>query len=187
MRARSRVAVPALIIIAACDGASRDGAAPAPAEAAVPGPAQSIDSTGFDTALVSIRATTQGVAIHDGASVEDDRRLALSFRGDSTPAVVVSYVTGPVVQCGSGEPVSVAGTAVLHIRMSPADAHEFDGERAIVTVEDRDRTLGGPLMSQLTMTCDFEAQVEWVVGLSRRVPFRASTAPTGEVVIELLP
>ena len=107
--------------------------------------------------------------------------------GDSTPALEVWYAPAPVVQCGSGEPVPVAGAAVVHIRMSPVDAHEFDGEQAIVTVPDRHRILDGPLLTQMTMTCDFEAQVEWVVGVSRRVPFKVEVSSTGEAVIEFRP
>lgn len=179
------VLLPAMLLGAACGRPARE--APVAADTATPVAPVAIDTAGFDTARVAVPATTQGVAVHDAATVEDGRRLVLGFRGDSTPALDVAYVTEPVVQCGSGEPVAVAGAAVLHIRMSPTDAHEFDGERAIVTVQDRHRVLDGPLLMQLTMTCDFEAQVEWVVGLSRRVPFRVSTSSAGDAVIDFQP
>lgn len=183
----SRFVLPAVLLVAACGGSSREEPAPAAASTAMPAPPAAVDSAGFDTSRVSIPGTTRGVVVHDGASVEDDRRLVLSFRGDSTPALDVSYAAGQVVQCGSGEAVPVVGAAVLHIRMSPVDAHEFDGERAVVTVQERQRRLDGPLLTQLTMTCDFEAQVEWVVGLSRRAPFRVGTSAAGDVAIEFLP
>jgi hypothetical protein len=184
-RLAAHVLLPGLLFGVGCGGPSREVPAPAATESVMPARPAALDTAGFDTSRVSVAAVTHGVAVHDGATLEGDHRLVLSFRGDSIPALDVAYATGPVVQCGSGEPVAVVGDAVLRIRMSPVDAHEFDGEQAIVTVPDRHRMLDGPLVRQMTMTCDFEAQVEWAIGVARRVPFRVVTSATGEAVIEL--
>ena len=64
------------------------------------------------------------------------------------------------------------GGAYLVVRLHGTDAHVFDGERAVVTVQERDRQVGFPLLKQLTLTCDFEAEVEWVLGVSSPNKYR---------------
>lgn len=130
---------------------------------------------------------TSGVAVltdvrtarHDGYE-----RVVFELRGDEMPGYDVLYETGATQQCGSGAPVRVAGAARLLVRLRGTDAHEFEGERVIVTVPERDRTIDYPLLRQLTLICDFEAQVEWVLGLAEQRPYRVLElrAPTRLVV-----
>ncbi|MEO5825770.1 MAG: hypothetical protein ABIR59_07775 [Gemmatimonadales bacterium] len=124
------------------------------------------------------------VSILDAAEATDSS-VTFTVRGGVTPSISVSYTTEPVIQCGSGEPVTVSGAVVLLVRFFPTDAHEFSGEQAIATIADRNRILGGPLLRQMTLVCDFEAQVEWAIGLSRRAGFRlVDSAGPGLFVIE---
>jgi len=139
----------------------------------------------YDTAAVARTGdAAPPVSILDAAETTDSS-IVFTLRGDVTPTINVSYATGPVIQCGSGEPVAVSGDAVLLVRLFPTDAHEFDGEQARATITDRNRVLDGPLLRQMTLICDFEAQVEWAIGLSRRAGFRlADSVGPGRFVIE---
>lgn len=108
-------------------------------------------------------------------------RVVLEFDGATLPGYTVEYADGPVHQCGSGRPVSVEGDAVLRVRLEPARAHDEAGE---ATVADRTRAPGLPVLREATLICDFEAHVEWVLGLAGRRPYRVLelSGPTRLVV-----
>lgn len=97
------------------------------------------------------------------ASHERFDRVVFEFAGARPPGYRVEYVDRPVRQCGSGEAVPVAGDAWLRVRLTPANAHTEAGE---ATVTDRDRRLGYTNLKELKILCDFEAEVEWVLGLA---------------------
>jgi hypothetical protein len=88
-------------------------------------------------------------------------RVVFEFAGDNVPGYHVEYVTAPVRRCGSGDPVSIAG-AQLVVRFEPARAHDEHGNPAPV---ERDRALGLPAVKEMKLVCDFEGQVEWVLGV----------------------
>ena len=95
-------------------------------------------------------------------------RLVLQFDGDQLPGYHVEYVDKPVIKCGSGNPTEVAGQGWLQVRMQPAQAHEG----AQVTVAERERKLGLPLVQELELTCDFEGEVTWVLGVKSPNKYR---------------
>lgn len=95
-------------------------------------------------------------------------RVAFEFQGNDVPGYRVEYVDR-AIQCGSGEPVEVAGEALLEVRMTPARAHTEAGEP---TVRERERRLDLPVLKEIESTCDFEADVTWVLGLGSRKSFR---------------
>ncbi len=99
-------------------------------------------------------------------------RVTFEFDGLNVPGYHIEYIDRPVRECGSGHTVPVAGDGWLRVRLDPARAHEFIGERAETTVENRDRSYDYPVLRQLTLICDFEAQVEWVLGVSSPNSFR---------------
>ena len=88
-------------------------------------------------------------------------RLVLQFDGDQLPGYHIEYVDKPVIKCGSGDPTEVAGQGWLQVRVQPAQAHE--GTQ--VTVAERERKPGLPVVQELEMTCDFEGEVTWVLGV----------------------
>jgi hypothetical protein len=96
-------------------------------------------------------------------------RLVLDFGGGPMPGWHVEYVDGPVARCGSGQVVRVAGNAKLLVRLRTAQAHDDAGAP---TVRQRDLPLTLPVMKQMVMTCDFEGDVEIVLGLDSRQPYR---------------
>jgi hypothetical protein len=103
------------------------------------------------------------------ASQEGFDRVVFELEGTAFPGYRVEYIDPPAVQCGSGEPVEVAGAALLQVRLSPAQAHNDAGEP---TVQERERRLNLPVLQELESTCDFEADVTWVLGLAARNRFR---------------
>jgi hypothetical protein len=110
-------------------------------------------------------------------------RLVLDFGTGPAPGWHVEYVDGPVAQCGSGQVVRVAGDAKLLVRLRTAQAHDDAGAP---TVRQRDLSLTLPVMKQLVMTCDFEGDVEIVLGLDSRQPYRVMELQTpNRLVIDL--
>lgn len=99
------------------------------------------------------------IARHD-----DFERLVLELAaGDTVPGYHVEYVDRPVRQCGSGNPVELAGDAWLSVRLEPARAHTEEGQS---TIGERRLRPAQPVVLEAVLTCDFEAQVEWVLGVS---------------------
>src|SRR3989441_6626707 len=98
-------------------------------------------------------------------------RVVFEFTGDSVPGYRVEYTMKPVQRCGSGDPVAVAGTGRLVVRFEPAQAH--DEHRDLAPAE-RHRAPGLPAVRELTLICDFEGQVAWVLGLAAPSEYRVS-------------
>ena len=91
------------------------------------------------------------------------------FAGGRVPGYRILYVDRPVRQCGSGHPVQLAGQGWLEVRLTPAQAHDDQGKP---TVRDRERTPKLPLVRQLKLTCDFEGDVTWTLGVARPNRYR---------------
>jgi hypothetical protein len=119
---------------------------------------------------------TSGTVVRDGAgkpvaTLRDVRvaehqgfdRVVFEFEEETIPGYHVEYVDKPVRACGSGEPVALAGDAWLEIRIQPARAHDDEGRP---TIAERDRMPGLRIVRQLRATCDFEADVTWVLGVA---------------------
>jgi hypothetical protein len=153
---------PAALPIDTLPAAARP-AAPAPTDttpspaAPPPGPVEERERPGI--APVVLRDVRS--AAHQGFD-----RVVFEFDGATPPGYRIEPAARPVRECGSGEAVQVAGDQVLRVRFEPARAHEFVGETARATVTNRSRTLDHPVLRQLTLICDFEAQVEWALGLA---------------------
>lgn len=96
-------------------------------------------------------------------------RIVFEFPGSALPGYHVEYVDRPVRQCGSGEVVQVAGDGRLQIRMEPAQAHDDQGRP---TITQRALSPGLPAIREARLTCDFEGQVTWVLGVSSPNPYR---------------
>lgn len=105
------------------------------------------------------------------ASHSNFDRVVFEFDGTRVPGYHIEYIDSPVRQCGSGNPVDVAGDGWLEVRLEPARAHEGETE-VRVTVENRNRRPNLTNLQQLVLTCDFEAQVAWVLGLASPDPYR---------------
>jgi hypothetical protein len=98
-------------------------------------------------------------------------RVVFQMDGDTLPGYRITYEER-VVACGSGRRVSLSGKAALVVRLDPAQAHDDAGH---ATVEDRRQKPDFALLKEMALTCDYEGQVQWALGLDRRVPFRVLT------------
>ena len=164
----------------ACSGPARqEVGSDATVPANVPPSSTEADTAGFTGTMdpvergsdASVVTTLAAVRTAPGAG-RDFERVVFELDGASLPPYVVRYDTEPPTQCGSGQPVHVAGDATLTIQLHRTRAHaERDGAMT-PTITDRDRRLEQPVMRQLTLVCDFEGEVTWVLGLAGRRPFR---------------
>lgn len=98
-------------------------------------------------------------------------RVVWEFAGDSLPGYHAEYVSRPVRQCGSGRPVEIAGDAWLEVRFAPAQAHTEQGEPTL-SAGDRARMMGLPVLQELRLTCDFEGNVTWMLGVAAPSRYR---------------
>ena len=98
-------------------------------------------------------------------------RVVLEFAGGEIPGYEVEYVDRPVRACGSGDVVDVAGEGWLRVRLRPAQAHDDAGQ---ATVAQRERALNMAVIRELEFTCDFEGEVEIVLGVASPNEFRVS-------------
>lgn len=90
-------------------------------------------------------------------------RLVFEFAGIGLPAWRVEYVDRPVRDCGTGDPVIVAGDAWLQVQFTGAQAHT---EAGVATSGPRRRTIDQAVLRELVRLCDFEGEVTWVAGLA---------------------
>jgi hypothetical protein len=107
-------------------------------------------------------------------------RVVFEFEG-ALPGYHVEYIDRPVRRCASGQVTQIEGDAWLEVRFERAQAHDEDGRASIVAREQRP---GLPIVRELELTCDFEAVVSAVVGVSRPNRYRLMTlsAPSRLVV-----
>lgn len=107
----------------------------------------------FVATLVAVRAARQ-------AGFD---RVVFEFTGASVPGFHVEYVDRPVRACGSGEVVPLAGDGWLAVRLVPARAHDEEGRP---TAGPRALAPRLPIVIEIARTCDFEAVVEYVLGVA---------------------
>lgn len=120
--------------------------------------------------LVAVRTAT-----HDGFD-----RTVFEFDGQ-LPGYHIEYIDRPVRKCGSGKVAPLAGDGWLEVRIYPANAHTEEGQP---TVAERERMPNLPVLSELELTCDFEAVVTWVFGVEspNRFQVRELSSPPRLVV-----
>ena len=182
---RSLVAV-LTVVLAAC----RPGEPRAPREGASTVVQQDTAFAGTLAPVQRVRSFPPGVArpvlrdvetMAGASSGAGYDRVVFEFAGDSVPGYDVEYTTAPVRRCGSGSPVALAGAGRLVVRFEPARAHDEQGNPSPA---ERERATGLPTLKDMKLVCDFEGQVEWVLGVAAAAPYRVSetTGPARLVV-----
>ncbi len=90
-------------------------------------------------------------------------RVVFEFEGNAIPGYHIEYVDKPVRDCGQGAVVPISGDGFLLIRLQPANAHT---EAGVATVQNRQQNPNLPILKELKLICDFEADVQWILGVS---------------------
>lgn len=115
-------------------------------------------------------------------------RVVFEFEGPTVPPARVEYVNRPIRQDGSGNEVTVAGAAVLTVRMFPASGVDLTGAtlRQVYTGRDRIDPADTQVVEELVRTGDFEAVLTWAVGVKRQAPFLVTTlAGPSRLVVDI--
>jgi hypothetical protein len=127
-------------------------------------------AAGSETALLE----RIGLGRHEGYD-----RVVFQFKNE-LPAYRVGYVQPPLKEDGSGNPVSVAGNAVVGVRMEPASGFDLNTGEGVLVYKGPKRiegsSAGTSVVQELVRTGDFEAVLNWAIGLSDQVDFRVTTA-----------
>ncbi|HEX9487536.1 MAG TPA: hypothetical protein VF976_10745 [Gemmatimonadales bacterium] len=165
----------AMLAGAACPGGqsrqSPNGAPGAPAASARPDPAFAGTTARLHRVPPGSGAPAAMLRSVTAATARGYDRVVFEFASDSAPGYHVEYASGPVRRCGSGDVVSVAGTHRLVVRFEPARAHDDQGNPI---PQQREVALELPAVKEMKLVCDFESQVEWVIGVAGAKPFRVS-------------
>jgi hypothetical protein len=140
------------------------GPAPLPAD---PPPADQPPPAVADVTLRDVR-----VGEHAGFD-----RVVFEFDAPQLPTHEIGYVTAPIQECGTGATIPVTGERLIRVR--------FEGTQPAVA--NRDRRMQFGTLRQITLTCDSDAQVEWVLGVTAQHQYRALELgePT-RLVVDLL-
>ena len=177
--ADSTPAAPSADSAAATPAPRADSAAAAPAAA----PAPQADWTAGRT---QVRRRPGGVAtlreVRTAPNAGFDR-FVLALGPDAIPGYRIESVDRPVHQCGSGEATKIAGDGWLSITLSAARAHDDQGR---ATIGQRERALSLPVLREWEFTCDFEAEVQIVLGVASPNRYRVlELANPSRLVIDI--
>jgi hypothetical protein len=102
-------------------------------------------------------------------------RLVLDFGADPVPPYRIEYTDEPARACGTGDPVPVPGEARLRVLLRTTRAHDDQGHPTVVRHDFDPPTQA---IRAVRMVCDFEGQVEIVLGVQERTPFRVLVVPS---------
>ncbi|MGH9183563.1 MAG: AMIN-like domain-containing (lipo)protein [Acidimicrobiales bacterium] len=102
-------------------------------------------------------------------------RVVFEFRDDRLPGYDVAYAEPPIRQSASGDPVAVGGSAFLAVGFEPASGVDL-GDTLEETYTGPRRVRGDTAaVVEVVHTGDFEANLDWVVGLRGKARYRVET------------
>ena len=127
--------------------------------------------------LAAVRTARQGNA----------DRVVFEFTADQLPGFDIAYADGPPRASGSGDVVEVEGEAALLVRLEPSSGVDLNDPAATPTYTGPDRVTGDTaIVTEVVRTGDFEANLEWAIGLREEVPFHVTVLEDpSRVVIDL--
>lgn len=176
----SRTSLRALVLLACAGACTGESQPPKPAEvvsesSAQPErktPAESVGSPvagqrQWSAGIVDVQPEVDSIAVLRAVRVgrhDDFERITFEFEGSRMPGYHIEYVDRPVHACGSGDVVPLPGDAWLSVRFNPAVAHTEEGRP---TIGQRVIVVNQPIIRELRITCDFEADVMWVTGQTK--------------------
>ena len=134
---------------------------------------------GFETSRVSTPPAQRGLLTAVVATKEATyTRVIFQFRG-ALPGYTIDYGRRPLVQEGSGDEVNVEGDEVLVVRFEPSSGFDLEAGEGKPTYTGSKRiSVGGNSdpVREVVQVSDFEAVLEWAIGLNGKRPFRTATA-----------
>jgi hypothetical protein len=177
---RRVVAVVSVLVLAAvaCNGDGDGNTTAQPTPYVLPSPTPcSVQNGSTERRESDIRPETAPLT---DVRYDDDGcpRIVFEFP-EHEPDYVVEYAEPPFSECGSGDDVPTTGwgaNAYLTVRLEPSGTADLTKEDAPLTYEGRrDIEVGGDVLKHLQVICDFEAVLQWVVGLDERHDFTVFT------------
>jgi len=104
-------------------------------------------------------------------------RVVFQFE-NRTPSYLVEYREPPFAQCASGQVVDTSGWgAGAYLVVHSNDAAGVDTTHPTFRqtyTKSKDIAISSAILRRLHETCDFEATLEWVIGLDARRPYKVS-------------
>ena len=177
----------ALVVASGCGGSGKSSA-PAGGESVSSSSTTTTTTAGTDPLEGAGTTTVQGAASGQETALlerialgrhEGYDRVVFQFK-NQLPGYRVSYVQPPLKEDGSGNPVSVAGNAIVLVRMEPASGFDLNTGEGVMVYKGPKRiegsSAGTSVVQQLVRSGDFEAVLSWAIGLSDKVDFRVTTA-----------
>lgn len=105
-------------------------------------------------------------------------RVVFVFENE-TPSYRVEYQDPPPTQCGSGESVDTStwgSSAYLVFHASGASGADQSGSELRITYEgEKDIAVSSEILKRIHGTCDFEAELEWIIALDAQRAFKVFT------------
>ncbi len=154
-------------------GGPSGGAVPPSDVPAQDAPSEDVKSREWTTGAVELkrRPEAQTVTLRSvrAGTHADFDRVVFEFDGPQVPGYQLQYVDTPIIQCGSGDETPVAGQAWLQVTLTPARGHDDQGRATVAATELKPKL---PTLLELVRTCDFEAEVTWVLGTRARGEYR---------------
>ena len=188
-------AVAAALVLGACaeddpalvdDGAGSAGSSTTSSTAADGASGTTDANDGFSTSTVSTPPEKRGL-LEDVTATQAGAfdRVTFEFEGD-LPGYRVGFVDRPIIQDGSGEEITVDGESVLAVHFEPASGFDLSGEGRQVYTGPTRLDLATRAVLDVVRTGDFEANLEWVLGLDTKAPFRVRTETSpNRVIVEV--
>ena len=99
-------------------------------------------------------------------------RVVFEFDAEERPSFGIEYVEPPYHATGSGQPIDLDSPVALRVTMAPASGVDLSGPQPVRTYTGPKRIpLDGKIVDVLVQRGDFEANLSWLIGLDRRVPY----------------
>jgi len=174
----------ALLAFAGCGGSSSsESEPPAAGTTTATAPTTTAGQTdplaGAGTNVVVAPTTAPATVLLERVAVghhEGYDRVVFQFRGDGLPGYRIEYMEPPFQEDGSGNPIHVAGTAFVVVRMEPASGFDLNTGEGELVYKGPKRLPGTGVVQEVVRTGDFEAVLSWTIGLEAKVPFLVTTA-----------
>lgn len=173
----------ALMAAAGCGDQTPEGSATA---TTAPPESTTSEPPGFATTTVSTPGGELGLLADvtaDAAGKVD--RVTFEFEG-AIPGYRIGFVERPLIQDGSGDTIEVIGAAVLGVHFEPASGFDLSGEGRQVYRGPTNLDLATRIVVDVVRVGDFEANLDWAIGLDTQSVFRVVTATSpNRVIVEV--